>query len=178
MWGALTVTATAGASTIRGGTGIDIITGGAGADIIDLSVGDGVADQVVLKAVTTAADGDTVYSFATTVDKIQIKNTSGAADAAATAVIDVAGIAGVGKTKIIADSTANLGADCVALGNLSATLNEGGYAFDTTTGKLYYDADGDFSAGVVCVGTFYSTALGGANTALGVVAAADFLFTT
>ena len=104
--------------------------------------------------------------------------TSGAADAAATAVIDVAGIAGVGKTKIIADSTANLGADCVALGNLSATLNEGGYAFDTTTGKLYYDADGDFSAGVVCVGTFYSTALGGANTALGVVAAADFLFTT
>ena len=50
----------------------------------------------------------------------------------------------------------------VTVGDQSAVFTSGGYAFETDTGKLYYDADGDFTSGVVLVGTIYS---GDAGTA-------------
>jgi len=42
----------------------------------------------------------------------------------------------------------------------------GGYAYETDTGNLYCDADGDFTAGAVLVGTIHTGDAGTAATAV------------
>ena len=171
---AATVNGGAGNDTIIGGAGADIIAGGAGNDIIKLGASkttDG--DVVSLKDINAAADADTIYGFTTTDDTIILTNTSGAASAAPTALVNIAGIAGLAITNVIADTAANLGASGVSIGDQSAVFTNGGYAFETDTGKLYFDADGDFTSGVVLVGTIYAT---DDATTVATMVAGDFLF--
>lgn len=177
--GGSTITTGAGNDTINGGAGADTVTGGAGNDTISLGAADAATDLVSLVDIAAAANADTVYQFVTTSDEVALTNTAGVAPGAdAGALVAVAGLAGLTIDDIIADTTANLGVATGALtgvGDQTAVFTNGGYAYDTTTGNLYYDADGNFNAGVVLVGTFYSTNIGGANTAV-VMAAGDFQF--
>lgn len=174
-----TITTGAGNDTINGGAGADQVTGGAGNDTISLGAADAATDLVSLVDIAAAANADTVYQFVTTSDEVALTNTAGvAAGTDAGALVAVAGLVGLTIDDIIADTTANLGVATGALtgvGDQTAVFTNGGYAYDTTTGNLYYDADGNFNAGVVLVGTFYSTDIGGANTAVAMVAG-DFQF--
>lgn len=174
--GADVITGSAAADELSGGAGTDTIKGGAGADVIELGAGDAVADLVDITDVVAAANGDTIYNFATTDDEIILINTAGVANGTdAGALVNIAGIAGLTIDDVIADTAANLGAAAVSVGDRSGVFTNGGYAYETDTGKLYYDADGDFTAGVQLVGTLYSTAVGGANTPV-VAVAGDFQF--
>lgn len=151
-----------------------MIAGGTGKDTIKLGASkttDG--DKVSLVNINAAADADTIYGFTSGDDTIILTNTSGAASAAPTALVNIAGIAGLAITNVIADTAANLGASGVLIGNQSAKFTSGGYAFETDTGKLYFDADGDFTAGVVLVGTIYAT---DDATTVATMVAGDFLF--
>lgn len=173
--GADTIIGGAGNDTITSGGGTDSITGGKGNDVINLASGS--AQKVNLVDVTSAADADTVYTFTTSEDKVLIKNTSGTTAAAVTALKTVSDKGDLTATMILADTTANLGSNFASVGDLSDKFTNGGFVYNTTTGALYYDADGNFTDGnTVLIGTFYSTAKGGANTVV-TMAAGDFVFT-
>ena len=170
------------ADTITGGGGADTINGGAGADTISLGTADAATDLVDIVGINAVADGDTIYEFATTSDELALTNTAGVVDGTdAGALVNVAGLAGLTIDDIIADTEANLALNTVgALGgggaeDQSAVFLNGGYAFATDTGELYYDPDGDFSADAVLVATLYSTSIGGADTAV-LAVAGDFQF--
>jgi hypothetical protein len=153
----------------------DRVAGGAGNDIIRLTAANNADTMIVdLTDVTSASAGDTIFGFITTDDDVALINTAGVADGAdAGALVNVAGLAGLTIDDVIADTAANLGANAVTVGDQSAVFTNGGYAFETDTGKLYYDADGDFSAGVVLVGTLFST---NDTTTAATMVAGDFNF--
>jgi hypothetical protein len=150
------------------------VEGGAGNDIIRLTAANNGDTTIVdLTSVTAASAADTVFGFITTDDDIALINTAGiAAGSDAGALVTVANIANLTIDDVIADTAANLGANAVTVGDRSAVFTSGGYAYETDTGKLYYDADGDFTSGVVLVGTIYSGDAGTAATAV----AGDFQF--
>jgi hypothetical protein len=151
------------------------VEGGAGNDIIRLTAANNGDTTIVdLTSVTAASAADTVFGFITTDDDIALINTAGiAAGSDAGALVTVANIANLTIDDVIADTAANLGASAVTVGDQSATFTSGGYAYETDTGKLYYDADGDFTAGVVLVGTIYAT---DDTTTVAPLVAGDFNF--
>lgn len=162
-----TVTGTNGADTVSGGAGADEIDGGAGTDLISLV------------NIASTTDADTVYGFTSNTDEIALTNTASATSGTdVSALVTIAGIGSLAIDDIIADTSANLeisGGASVAIGDKSGVFTAGGYAYETDTGNLYFDSDGDFTSGIVLVGTLYSTASGGADTAV-VVNAGDFQF--
>jgi len=171
-----TIVGTDGSDSLLGMAGTDVLTGGDGADLISLGNADTNADLVSIVGVAAAANSSTVYEFETGTDNIALTNTAGGtAGASAGSLVTVAAIAGLTIDDIVADSAANLGGAATSVGDQSAIFTSGGYAYETDTGQLYYDADGDFTAGAVVVATLYSTQIGGADTAV-VATTADFEF--
>jgi hypothetical protein len=155
-----TITGTDAADTIDGDAGADTIKGGKGIDTITLGGTDTDADTVDVSDVLVTANRDSISEFETTVDHVKIKNTMGLDSGGDIgAFVTVALKANATIDDIIADTAANLGASAANAGDLSATFTSGGFAFETDTGKLYYDADGDFTAGVELIATITGSTL-------------------
>jgi len=155
-----TITGTDAADTIDGDAGADTITGGKGIDTITLGGSDTDADVVNVSDVIVTANRDAISEFETTIDHVKILNTMGLdAGGDIGAFVTVAGKAAATIDDIIADTAANLGVSGVNAGDMSATFTSGGYAFETDTGQLFYDADGNFAAGVELIATITGTTL-------------------
>jgi len=129
--GADTLTGGNGADTIDGGGGNDTITGGAGADNITLGAG---ADVLVLNQTATA---DTITDYSVSDDAIQLSKATYTALGALGALTADEFVSGAGVVAG-ADATDRI-------------------AYDTSTGNLYYDADGSGASAAVLIGTFTGT---------------------
>ncbi len=178
------LTGGAGNDTLQGGTGSDTLAGGAGVDSISGGTG---ADVISLAGINSNADRDWIYDFATGSDKIALTNTSGLSNGSvATAVVSVAGLAGLSRSHVIVDTLQNLKGSASAwadadaalpgVGDRSGVFSSGGYAYASDTGQLFYDADGNFGSGVVWVGRIQSSAMGQTAVYPSNLAATDFVF--
>ena len=126
------------ANTITGGAGVDTINGGAGADTIVLY--------------TVAANND-VITFVAADDRLGLPAlTTDLVVGTALTIQNVAGKASAAN-RVVVDTIGNLGAAGVTLGDLSAYANDVHYAIASDTGAVFYDADGNWTAGVIAVGT-------------------------
>jgi len=147
------VTGGANADTINGGNGNDTMTGGAGADSLTGGLG---ADTFVLTENTTA---DVIVDFSVALDDILSFDISGlglnAADYVAGAVTIVTGAGGNGlanaaaSNHIIVDTAANI----ALMIDADSAWTGAAIAIETDTGRVLYDANADFSAGAVSIGT-------------------------
>lgn len=150
--GADTLEGGEGADTLIGGAGLDVLTGGNGADIYNFAGVAAAADADTITEFVAGAGGD-IFAFSDALSSIA------GAYTAATAVTGVSvavatGIANGAINQIIIDTTANLGVNGSSIGNLGAnTTNEYNWAVDSQTGAVYYDADGDWTAGSVKIAT-------------------------
>ncbi len=133
-----------GADYISGGNGADTINGGAGADTIVLTetAANSAADVVQL---TDHAASDTITGFATGVDKVSLNG-------GAVAVVSTTLAAIAGTTTLVFDTIAHLGALGVTIGDQSGA-SVVHYAVASDTGAIFYDANGDWTAGSVQIGT-------------------------
>jgi len=151
-------------ASIDGAAGDDIITlkdgatdyasikGGAGADTIVLGASHAGAIKVAIDA-TAATDADTITNFihgsapgATAGDLVQLGATGTTAVTAKT-------VAFVGESaNMIFDTSSNLGTNGVNIANYGSNPQVN-YAVASDTGAIYYDADGNWSAGSVQVGS-------------------------
>jgi Ca2+-binding RTX toxin-like protein len=149
--GADTITGGALADTLAGGNGIDVLTGGAGVNVFNAS------------SVLTAANADNVADFKAGAggDAFHVFNSTTGVIADGTTLanfVTVAGIAALTNGDFVADTAANLGTNAALVGDQSATFSTaGGFALATDTGALYYDADGDFTAGAEIIATITAT---------------------
>jgi Ca2+-binding RTX toxin-like protein len=160
--GADVVAGGSGADTITGGDGADTITGGAGHDTIHLSDADSAVDVVVIDS-ASGADADSITGFVSGEDLLELSIAGLGLNGADYTVGAVAGIsasaaAALGSASwsnyIVIDTAANIAA-LVTTGGTGAVL-----AFATDTGNVSWDADGDFSAGLVIVGNAYALLAG------------------
>jgi len=161
--GADAVTGGSGADDITGGDGADTIIGGAGHDTIHLADSDNAIDTVVIDSASNA-NADTISGFASGEDVLDISisglglNGADYSAGAATA-ITAAGAAALGAASwsnyIVVDTAANIAA-LVTTGASGAVL-----AFATDTGNISRDADGNFSAGAVIIGTATGASVAG-----------------
>ena len=145
---------TNGSFKITGGALADALTGGAKNDTLtgngdlDFLTGGGGNDQFVLnKAIATSAV--TIVDFSTAANNNDIFALSNAAFAGAPAVgaaLTVSAVAGATNSAntILVDTFALLTADQTATSNVR-------FGYDTTNNKLFYDADGNFSAGRILI---------------------------
>jgi Ca2+-binding RTX toxin-like protein len=133
-----------GNDTLTGEWGNDWLSGGAGQDVL---TGSQERDSFVFDFAPGAANADTITDFASAVDRILL-------DDAVMAALGVTGNFASGDDRFFAGSGATGGADA-----------EDRVVYDTTTGQLYYDADGSGGAAAQIVAT-----LQGAPT----LAATDF----
>jgi len=117
-----------GTDIFNGAAGNDTITGGAGSDQITL--GDGV-DNLVLNSLVGS---DTILDFVVADDRIQL----------AKSVFTALGATGA----LTADQFVS-GAGVVAGADATDRI-----AYDTTTGQLFYDSDGNGAAAPVLLATF------------------------
>ncbi|HEY5897028.1 MAG TPA: calcium-binding protein, partial [Burkholderiales bacterium] len=101
-----------GDDTLNGGAGNDSLVGGAG------------ADSFVFAATPGAANADRIFDFASGVDKIHL-------DATVMTALGATGNFAVGDARFFAGAGATGGHDA-----------DDRVVFDTSTGNLYYDADG------------------------------------
>lgn len=143
--GALTVTATTGSNVIATGTGADAINAGTGDDTIDAGGGNDTvtggagSDSITLGAgsdflvLNSLVGADTVADFAASADKIQLSK---------------AVYTGLGSTGALAASAFESNAGLTA-----AATAAGRVIYDSTTGDLYYDADGSGGTAAVLVAT-------------------------
>ena len=145
--GANLITGGAGADTILGGTGDDTLSGGAGAD--RLTGGSGY--DVFRFDVLPDAGPDLIADFAVGADKLHISRAAFAGLSAA------------------ASGPLGLGLFWSGAGVTSAHDADDRLVYDTTTGTLYYDADGVGGAAAIALATF--------GTARPVLSAADFIVT-
>ncbi|WP_370217380.1 hypothetical protein, partial [Thalassolituus sp.] len=158
---------------IYAGAGADTVDGGPGVDNIFLGPNDGAADTVRMVG-RYGVDRAGIWDFETGLDTIVVDNTASVANGTSpSALVSVAGLNGLAINNIIADTSTNLGVNAVTVGNVSGIFTSGGYAFVTDTGQLLYDADGDFSAGVISAGYIFSSPSG---TTPASVVASDFEF--
>ncbi|MCZ8190187.1 MAG: calcium-binding protein [Microcystis sp. LE19-338.1B] len=147
---------TNGSFKITGGAGVDVLTGGAKNDTLtgggglDILTGGGGNDQFVLNK---AADGNgvTITDFTAVANNNDVFALSNAAFAGAPAVgatLAVSAVAGATNSAntILVDTFANLTANQTATGLVR-------FGYDTTGKQLFYDADGNFSAGTVLIAT-------------------------
>jgi Ca2+-binding RTX toxin-like protein len=143
--GSFKITGGALADVLKGGAKNDTLTGGGG---LDQLTGNGGNDQFVLnKAIATSAV--TVKDFKTEANNNDIFALSNATFAGAPAVgatLTVSAVAGATNSAntILVDTFALLTADQTATSNVR-------FGYDTTNNKLFYDADGNFSAGRILI---------------------------
>ena len=129
-----------GNDTILGGAGNDSLSGNGGNDSLeggtgnDRLTGGGGQDSFVFREFG-AANADTMTDFATNWDRIQVD------DAAFTAA-GAAGRLASGDARFFAGAGASAGHDA-----------DDRFVFNTSTGQLYYDADGNGSGGAQLVAT-------------------------
>jgi len=156
--GSFKITGGALADVLKGGDKNDTLTGGGGTDQL---TGNGGNDQFVLnKAIATSAV--TVKDFKTEANNNDIFALSNAAFAGAPAVgatLTVSAVAGATNSAntILVDNTGNLA---------GANLSNVRFGYDTTTNKLFYDADGNFSADRVLIATTAALNLNASNFAI------------
>jgi Ca2+-binding RTX toxin-like protein len=147
----------AGVDTITAGNGADTIYGGAGKDTISLTDTDNQVDIVVIDSALNA-DADTISGFSVEkdvlwfgVEGIGLNANDYMPDAPVT-VIDATAAhqldTGAWDNHIVLDSSADLNG--LQIGD---SASGGVLAIASDTGKIYYDVDGDFSAGSVLIGT-------------------------
>jgi Ca2+-binding RTX toxin-like protein len=140
--GSFKITGGAAADVLTGGAKADTLTGGGGLDVLD---GKGGNDQFVLnKAVATSAV--TINNFSVADDVFALSNAAFAGAPAVGAALTVSTVAGATNSAntILVDIKALLTADQTATSNVR-------FGYDTTDKKLYYDADGNFSAGSILI---------------------------
>jgi len=155
---AITINGNAGNDTITGTTGADTIIAGNGNDTIlatngiDTITGGAGNDKFVMAV--AAANANNPGDVTTTQDDIVLTNVAGVVDGSnAGALVNIAGIGNLTIDDVVADTAANLGNNATSVGDRSATFTSGGYAYATNTGALWWDADGNFTAGAVNVAT-------------------------
>jgi Ca2+-binding RTX toxin-like protein len=147
---------TNGSFKITGGAGLDGLTGGARADTLiggggtDNLTGGGGNDQFLLNK-ATAGNGVTITDFTAVANNNDVFALSNAAFAGAPAVgaaLTVSAVLGATNSAntILVDIFANLTANQTATSNVR-------FGYDTTNKQLFYDADGNFSAGTVLIAT-------------------------
>jgi Ca2+-binding RTX toxin-like protein len=164
----------AGADIITGGSGNDDITGGNGADTIKAAGGqdtihladsDNAVDVVILNSALNA-NADTILGFVSGQDVIQFARAAlglNTADYTAGAVtaITAAGAAALGagawNNHVVIDTSANIATLVIGAGSATGAV----LAVASDTGQIYFDADGNFSAGAVLIGTAVNVAVGG-----------------
>jgi Ca2+-binding RTX toxin-like protein len=155
--GSFKITGGAAADVLTGGAGADTLTGNGGLDVLD---GKGGNDQFVLnKAVATSAV--TINNFSVAAGNNDVFALSNAAFAGAPAVgatLAVSAVAGATNSAntILVDIFANLTANQTATSNVR-------FGYDTTNNKLFYDADGNFSADTVLIATSNAVVLNASN---------------
>ena len=141
------VTGTTGADYIVGSAAANVITGGAGVDVINGGAG---ADTIVLHS--GAANNDAI-TFVATEDLLGLAAIAGDLVVGTALTIQTVATKASAANRVVVDTIANLGAAGVTLGDLSAYANDVHYAIASDTGAIFYDADGNWTAGVVAVGT-------------------------
>ena len=149
---AASLTGQGGAETLIGGSGADTITGANG---IDTLTGGGGIDTFVFEGIVAAANANNIQDFNVTGgDIIQLDGAvNGLADGATVIIVNVAGSGDVAN-QLIVDTAANLGTNGASIGNKSGGSNtKHQYAIASDTGAIYYDADGNWTAGSVQIGT-------------------------
>jgi Ca2+-binding RTX toxin-like protein len=149
-----------GGDTILGGSGDDALVGGQNTDIINGQLGN---DQLIGGPQNDIFIFDTTLNASTNVDKI-LDFDAGGAGGNGNDKIDLddaifAGIANSGASLAATDFAANAG------GN--ATNGTQNILYDTTTGNLYYDPDGNGAAAKILFATL--------TTPNGTVDASDFI---
>lgn len=122
------LTGNAGADIISAGAGADTVTGGAGADTITLAAG---ADTLVFNSLVGA---DTIADYVVADDSIQLSRAT---------------FTGLGAVGALTAAEFASGAGFTAGQDASDRI-----VYDTTSGNLYYDADGNGSGAAVLIGTF------------------------
>ncbi|WP_230457623.1 calcium-binding protein [Microcystis aeruginosa] len=143
--GSFKITGGAKADDLTGGDRADTLTGGGGLDNLTGGLGN---DQFVLNQ-ATAGNDVTITDFNIIAGNNDIFALSNAAFAGAPAVgaaLTVSAVAGATNSAntILVDTFANLTVDQTATGLVR-------FGYDTTNNKLFYDADGNFSAGRILI---------------------------
>jgi Ca2+-binding RTX toxin-like protein len=123
-----TLTGADGADRLSGGGGADTLKGGVGHDIM---TGGGAADKFVFNTAAVSANSDTITDFTHAVDKIQLENSVFTALGAATGTLAAA--------KFFIGANAHDGDDRII--------------YDSATGRLYYDDDGNGAHAKVLIAT-------------------------
>ena len=121
-----------GNDSLAGGDGIDILIGGAGVDVLNGGAG---SDQYVFASAPGSANADMVQGFASGADKIVLDNSVFAA------------VGGAGNFAA-GDGRFNAGA-----GFTSGQDSNDRVIYNTSTGQLFYDADGSGSGGAQLIAT-------------------------
>jgi Ca2+-binding RTX toxin-like protein len=137
-----TIVGTVLADSISGGAGADTITGGAGADSLTGGAG---ADTFVLTDRTAIDD---ITDFISATDLVSLNG-------GAVATVGGTEVGIVAATTLVFDTIGNLGTLGATIGN-DVTGNGGAgvnYAVASDTGAIFFDADGDWTAGSVQIGT-------------------------
>src|SRR5205085_11071745 len=134
--GADSIYGLAGNDTIFANAGYDWVQGGAGNDSVS---GGGDKDSYAF-AEYGAANADTVLNFATAWDNIQL---------------DAAGFGAIGTTGTFGSSDVRFYA---APGASGAHDADDRIVYNTSTGQLYYDADGNGSGDAQLIATFQGRA--------------------
>jgi Ca2+-binding RTX toxin-like protein len=135
-----------GNDDLRGGGGDDIMAGGAGDDImaggagVDSLAGGAGADRFVFREAARADDADVIYDFASGTDEIAL-------DRATHANLGTAGDFSAGDARFYA-----------AAGAVSGQNAAHRVIYDTSSGNLYYDADGSGAGAAHLVATLYDRA--------------------
>lgn len=158
-----TIVGTSLADSISGGTGADVLTGGAGADTIvggdgidTITLGDG-ADVVDFSTIVAAANANNITAFVGGAGGDIIKfdavtwttYSAGAATVVTAAVAEaLADDGSAWVNHVVVDTEA-----AITAANLAAEAGGPALAVASNSGKIYYDADGNFTAGAVVIGT-------------------------
>jgi Ca2+-binding RTX toxin-like protein len=165
--GADTILGEAGADTLLGGDGADTITGGTGIDTI--TGGNGI-DKISYFATTATANANNVtdFTYGTGGDIMQFSDASLGVDvgaftagtAIATTTVNAVALGRDVVNEIIVDTIANLGALGVTIGDESGNANNVyQIAIASDTGAIFYDVNGDWSAGSVQIGDLNNSAV-------------------
>ncbi|MCA2625501.1 MAG: DUF4214 domain-containing protein [Microcystis sp. M20BS1] len=142
--GSFKITGGAQKDTLTGGAKADTLIGNGGLDELD---GKGGNDQFVLNKATTGNEV-TINKFIVADDVFALSNAAFAGAPAVGAALTVSAVAGATNSAntILVDTFANLTANQTATG-----LVRFGYATDN--GKLFYDANGNFSTDRILIAT-------------------------
>jgi Ca2+-binding RTX toxin-like protein len=155
--GSFKITGGAAPDNLKGGALADTLTGNGGLDNL---TGGGGNDQFVLNKATDG-NGVTITDFTVADDVFALSNAAFDGAPAVGAALTVSAVAGATNSAntILVDTFANLTANQTATG-----LVRFGYAKDS--GQLFYDADGNFSAGTVLIATTAVLNLNASNFAI------------